>query len=124
MCCISFTSFWCSFNVCYQEQLLSIPNGDFEAVMKARYLQNMINKWVVMTTTILNVKIIAILYYWSQNDMSYIVTIMGTTQLSLDLYKSHYEGIFGELNTKLISCPKVLAFVYGFLPGVDTHNHY
>jgi len=98
------------------------PKRALAAVLKARYPGNPQGHWVVMTTTILDVKLSAIVYAWSKDRWSYFITTMGDTNVSNDTYEAHYEDIWGVPRSKMILRPEVLAFVYALLPKVDTHN--
>ena len=88
------------------------PKQTLGALLKARYPENLEGHWVVMSTTILDVELKAIVYAWSKNNCSYFISTMGDTDPSADLYESKFEDLWGQGSSKYVLRPKVLAFGY------------
>ena len=98
------------------------PMRPLLAVMKARYGERVAGKWVVFTSTVAGVKLIAVAYAWSMKGISYFISTCGNTNPSSVLYKSNFEDEFGGVGYKMIQRPKLAEFLYQFLPIIDEHN--
>jgi hypothetical protein len=98
------------------------PKRPLMAILKARHGQRPAGHWVVMTTEINGVKLLAIAFAWSQKSISFFVSTVGTTTAALESYASNFEDEYGNTCSKLIRRPEIVDFIYRFLPVIDNHN--
>ena len=98
------------------------PMTAIHSVLTARCGDKPAGHWVVFKTTISNVKIAAIGYAWSHSSVSYFVTTCGSTHPAVNSYETHYEDEFGVVQTRKIRRPRILEWVYDYLPLLDEHN--
>ncbi|CAB9515559.1 unknown protein [Seminavis robusta] len=96
------------------------PMEVLNAVLKARHGDKPAGHWVVMTTTIAGVDLLAIAYAWSQKGVSYFISSCG--EPSEIKYESKFEDEWGNTGSKLINRPKICHFIYEYLPLIDEHN--
>jgi hypothetical protein len=69
------------------------------------------------------VDVLAITYAWSHNSScSYFVSTCGSTYSAEQSYTTHFEDKFEIVSTKQISWPRLLEWVYDFLPLIAEHN--
>jgi len=101
------------------------PRGPLHAVLKARYPKRMIGHWVVFTTEIKGVSLIAMAYAWSNNDIAYMISTFGNTSACKDDYISNEKNTaFDGLNdTKTCERPDVYDVLFKFLPAIDSINN-
>jgi hypothetical protein len=92
------------------------------AVLKARHGQWPAGHWVVMSTEISGVRLLAIAFAWSQKSISFFISTIGTTAPALESYASNFEDEYGNTCSKLIQRPEIVDFIYRFLPVNDNHN--
>jgi hypothetical protein len=62
------------------------PTSALHAVLKARFGSKTAGHWVVMTTTIDGVEMLALAYDWSQRGVSYFLSTCGNTDVSSVAY--------------------------------------
>jgi hypothetical protein len=86
------------------------PMQALYAILKARHGDRPAGKWVVMTTTIADVKLIAIAYAWSMKGTSYFISTCGSTEKSHKLYNSNFQNEFGMTDFKSIERPDIVDF--------------
>jgi hypothetical protein len=98
------------------------PMAALHAVLKARHGDHPAGHWVVMTTEISDVNLIAIAYAWSQKGISYFISTCGSTTASPIKYESKFENDWGEVDFKEIDRPDIVHFLYEYLPLIDEHN--
>lgn len=98
------------------------PMPILHAVLKARYEGRPAGHWVVMSTTISDVKLFALAYAWSQTGVSYILSTCGTTDPCPIKYQTSFEDSYGITTSKDIDRPNVAHFLFEFLPLIDEHN--
>ena len=91
-------------------------------VLEARHGSRPAGHWVVMKTKIAGVALFAIAYAWSQRGISYFISTCGSTDVHDEKYISNYKDDFGNVTFKEINRPKILHFLYEFLPIIDEHN--
>ena len=101
---------------------LFFPMATLHEILKARHGDRPAGHWVVMTTTIAAVKVIAIAYAWSQRGVSYFVSTCGSTEPSKMKYESKFEDEWGGTNFQTIDRPEIVHFLYEYLPLIDEHN--
>ncbi len=92
------------------------------AVLKARYGTKPAGKWVTFRAEIAGVKLIAMVYAWSQRGVSYFVSTCGRTDPHPVKYRSNYEDDFGVVTYKELERPWIAHFLYQYLPLIDEHN--
>ena len=98
------------------------PKRPLMAVMKARHGSRPAGHWVVMTSEISGVKLLAIAFAWSQKSTAFFISTVGTTAPALQSYASNFEDEYGNTCTKFIRRPEIVDFIYRFLPVIDNHN--
>jgi hypothetical protein len=98
------------------------PKRPLQAILKARHGTRPAGHWVVLTTKISGVDIIAIAYAWSQSSTAFFVSTVGTTAPARDCYCTNFEDEFGMVQSKLIPRPDICDFIFRFLPIIDNHN--
>jgi hypothetical protein len=98
------------------------PKRPLMAVMKARHGQRPAGHWVVMTTEISGVKLLAIAFAWSQKSIAFFISTVGTTVPAAESYATNFEDEYGNPCSKLIPRPDIVDFIYRFLPLIDSHN--
>jgi hypothetical protein len=87
------------------------------AVLKARFKDRPAGNWVIYTTEISGIKLIAIAYACSQRGVSYILSTCGSTEPSEKFYMSYFdEDDYGEVGSKEVSRPKLAHLIYDYLP--------
>jgi len=90
-------------------------------LLKARYSEQHVLHWVIMRTSISDVPIFEIAYTWIQRSVSYFISTCGSTEMYETKY-SHFEDYWGNVTIKEINRPKILHYVYAFLPLIDDYN--
>jgi hypothetical protein len=98
------------------------PMRALKSVLDARYGEHPAGHWVVFTTEISGVKLIALAYAWSQKGVSYFISTCGSTNMSRVKYLSSFEDEFGNVSHKTIDRPELCHFLYEYLPLIDEHN--
>ena len=98
------------------------PMRALKSVLDARYGERPAGHWVVFTTEISGVKLIALAYAWSQKGVSYFISTCGSTEASRVKYLSSFEDEFGNVSHKTIDRPELCHFLYEYLPLIDEHN--
>jgi Transposase IS4 len=98
------------------------PMEVLHRILSARHGDKPAGHWVVMTTSISEVKLIAVAYAWSQKGVSYFISTCGSTETSPVKYESKFEDNWGNVATKLINRPELCHFLYEYLPLIDEHN--
>jgi hypothetical protein len=98
------------------------PMEALHAVLKARHGSRPAGHWVVMTTEISDVKLIAIAYAWSQNGVAYFISTCGSTEPCPIKYESKFEDEWGITNFREYDRPEIVHFLYEYLPLIDEHN--
>jgi hypothetical protein len=96
------------------------PKKQLLAILRARHSYARGN-WVVMSTEVAGVKLMAIAYAWSTKGVSYFVTDNGDTRPGTP-YTAAFEEDSGGVGTALLPRPAVCSFVYKLLPLIDEHN--
>jgi hypothetical protein len=91
--------------------VLMAPSGDSPA-----------GHWVVFHGTISNVKLMAVVYGWSQRGLSYFISTGRSTELHDKKYLSSLEDNFGNIVYREINCPKFGHFLYDNLPLINEAN--
>jgi len=101
------------------------PRGPLHAVLKARYPKQMIGHWVVMTTRIKGVDLIAMAYAWSNNDVAYIISTFGNTSACKEDYISNEKNTAfdGVNDTKTCQRPDLYDTLFRMLPTIDAINN-
>ena len=61
-------------------------------------------------------------YAWSQKGISYILSTCGSTEPSPNMYKSYFEGDFGNVSYKELNRPSIAHLLFDYLPLIDEHN--
>lgn len=98
------------------------PKAPLRAVLKARHGQAFAGNWVVFTTTIDGVDIIAMVYGWSNEGVSYFVSTVGDTTVHGEPYLHKFESAFGGRSHKCVPRNKLAHQVYETLPVIDVFN--
>jgi hypothetical protein len=98
------------------------PMPVLHKILSARHGNKPAGHWVVMTTTIAGVKLLAIAYAWSQKGVSYFISTCGSTEPSPIKYESKFEDEWGNNNFREIDRPDIVHFLYEYLPLIDEHN--
>ncbi len=98
------------------------PMAAIHSVLTARCGDKPAGHWVVFKTTINGIKLAAIGYAWSHSSVSYFVTTCGSTHPAVNSYETHFEDEFGVVQTRKIRRPRILEWVYDYLPLLDEHN--
>ena len=98
------------------------PTDILQEVLFARYPSKRIGHWVVMKTVIHSVPILAIAYAWSSRGIAYFGSTVGDTGVDAKQYISKFEDDYGNTGWKHINRPKILTFIYEFLPLIDESN--
>jgi hypothetical protein len=98
------------------------PKQCLERMLRARHGSRIAGKWVVFSTTIADVPLIAIAYAWSQSNIAFILSTCGTTCAAEEMYKSSFEDEFGHCTYKELPRPCLVAFLFTYLSLVDEHN--
>ena len=98
------------------------PMQALHAVLRARYGDRPAGHWVVFHATISNVKLMAVVYGWSQRGLSYFISTAGSTELLDEKYISSFEDNFGNMVYREINRPKFAHFLYDNLPLIDEAN--
>lgn len=78
--------------------------------------------WVVMSTEVAGVKLLAIAYAWSSRGTSFFITTFGSTEEGDTMYTSNFEDEYGAVGCVEIPRPSICSFVYEMLPVIDEHN--
>ena len=97
------------------------PMQALYAMLKARHTKP-IGHWVVATSEIHGVKLVAIAYAWSARGVSYFVTTAGNTAPAEALYKSYFEDDWGNVGFKELQRPEICDYLYERLPIIDELN--
>jgi hypothetical protein len=92
------------------------------AVLKARFGSKTAGHWVVMTTNIAGVEMLALEYAWSQRGVSYFLSTCGNTAVSSIAYRSAFEDDFGNVDYKFLPRPQLAHFIFEYIPLIDEHN--
>jgi hypothetical protein len=90
--------------------------------MKARHGSRPAGHWVVMRATIASVPLLAIAYAWSQKGVSYFISTCGSTEPDKMKYISKFEDEWGHTGSRMLDRPKIVHFLYEYLPLIDEHN--
>lgn len=99
------------------------PKRVLHRIMKARHGKTQVGNWVVMSTNIKGVKLIAIAYAWSNKDVSYVLSTMGETIACEDSYVSFdTNNGYDSMETKQHARPEIADFLLRFLPKIDGSN--
>ena len=98
------------------------PMRALKRILDARYGEHPAGHWVVLTTEMSGVKLIALAYAWSQKGVSYFISTCGSTEASREKYVSSFEDEFGNVSHKTIERPELCHFLYEYLPLIDEHN--
>ncbi len=91
-------------------------------VLRACYGDRPAGHWVVFHATISNVRLMAVVYGWSQRGLSYFISTAGSTELHDEKYISSFEDNFGNIVYREINRPKFAHFLYDNLPLIDEAN--
>jgi hypothetical protein len=87
------------------------------AVLRAHYGDRSAGHCVAFEATTLEVKLMAVVYDWSQRGLSYsISTTRGSTELHDKKYMSSFEDNFGNIVLKKVNHPKFSHFLNENLP--------
>jgi hypothetical protein len=105
-----------------KNHLSLFPKRPLQAVLSARYPDRPAGHWVVMTTEICGVYLIALAYAWSHSSVSFFISTVGDTSPATVSYKTNFTNDFGEITSKSIPRPDLCDFIFGFLPVIDNHN--
>ena len=105
-----------------KQNLQYFPMQVLKAVLLARYPTRPAGHWVVMKAVISGVEVFALMYAWSNNGIAYFISSCGKTIRHECMYKSSYEDMFGNVESKEHPRPAILHMVYDFLPLIDEHN--
>jgi hypothetical protein len=73
------------------------------AVLKEPFKDQPAGHLVTFITEISGVKLIAIAYAWSQQGISYILSMCGSTEPPEKCYMSYFEDDYGNLGSKEVS---------------------
>jgi hypothetical protein len=98
------------------------PMEVLHRILSSRHGDKPAGHWVVMTTTIQDVSLVAVAYAWSQKGVSFFISTCGSTEISPVKYESKYEDNWGMTAMKLINRPELCHFLYEYLPLIDEHN--
>jgi hypothetical protein len=98
------------------------PKQCLERVLRACHGSRIVGKWVVFSTTIAEVPLIAVAYAWSQNSIAFVLSTCGTTCAAEAMYKSSFEDEFGHCTYKELPRPCLVEFLFEYLSLVDEHN--
>jgi hypothetical protein len=98
------------------------PTKALHGILRSRFGDKAAGHWVVMTTAISGVKLMAISYAWIHRGMSYFLSTCGSTAPSSVVYQSNFEDEFGNVDFKMLPRPQVCHFLYEYLPLIDEHN--
>lgn len=105
-----------------KNHLSLFPKRPLQAVLSARYPDRPAGHWVVMTTEVCGVYLIALAYAWSHSSVSFFISTVGDTSPATVSYKTNFTNDFGEITSKSIPRPDLCDFIFGFLPVIDNHN--
>ena len=78
------------------------PMDALHAILSARHGEHPAGHWVVMTTSISGVKLIAIGYAWSQRGVSYFISTCGRTVPHAKFYEAKYEDVWGNTCSRYV----------------------
>ena len=98
------------------------PGELLRAILLARHNKRPAGHWVVMKTVISDVPLFIMVYAWSHQGLSYMVTTCGTTVRHVTDYTSKFEDGYGNTSSKQLPRPAVAHLLYDFLPLIDEHN--
>jgi hypothetical protein len=98
------------------------PMAYLSEVLKARFGAKFAGHWVVMTATIVGVKLMVVVYAWTQMGVSYFLSTCSITHQLTILHQINFEGEFGNVNFKLIPRPHITHFLSLYLLLIDEHN--
>jgi hypothetical protein len=98
------------------------PQAALRAVLLARHGTRPAGHWVVMTTEIGGVFLIAICYAWSQQRCSYFISTCGSTTAHPIKYETSYEDEWGQTAVRYIDRPNIVHMTYMRLPEIDEIN--
>ena len=98
------------------------PMKVLHRILTARYKNRPAGHWVVMHTTISDVRIMVVAYAWSQRGVTYLVSTCGSTAVHPQKYETSFEDDFGNVRVKEVNRPWVAHFLYEYLPLIDEHN--
>jgi hypothetical protein len=90
--------------------------------LKSRFGSKTAWHWVVMTTNISGVEMLALAYAWSKRGVAYFLSTCGNTAVSSVAYRSAFEDDFGNVNYKFLPRPQLAHFTFEYLPLIDEHN--
>jgi hypothetical protein len=98
------------------------PMPVLHKILLARHGNKPTGHWVVMTTTIAGMKLLAIAFAWSQKGVSCFILTCGSTKSSPIKYESKFEEEWGNNNFCEINQLDVVHFLYEYLPLIDEHS--
>jgi hypothetical protein len=84
------------------------PMQALHAVLRAHYGDRPAGHWLVFETTILEVKLMAVVYVWSQRGLLYFISTDGSTELHDKKYLSSFKTkleIFLSKKSIVLSLP-------------------
>jgi hypothetical protein len=105
-----------------KNNLALFPQRPLKAILDARYPERKAGHWVVMTTELCDVPLIAIAYAWSNSSVAYFLSTVGDTCPAAKFYETKFEDEYGEKQEKQVPRPEICDFIYDFLPLIDNHN--
>ncbi len=77
------------------------------AVLKVYFKDQPAEHRVTFTTEIYGVRLITVVYAWSQEEVSYLLSTCGSTELSEKMYMSYFEDDFSNVGSKEVIQPKL-----------------
>lgn len=98
------------------------PKQIIHAIIRARSPKYPAGRHVVMKATISGVETFLLVYAFSNNDFTYMVSLSGTTISHEKVYRSNFTDEYGNTTFKEIPRPCVAHFLYELLPLIDNHN--
>jgi hypothetical protein len=95
-------------------------------LLKAQFNICPAGHWVVFEDKVVGVKLMAIVYKWSQKvgggGACIMISTFGSMQIHEIKYLSTFEDKYGNIDHKEINHPQVCHFLYDYLPLIDKHN--
>jgi hypothetical protein len=99
------------------------PTAALYAVLKARFRSKTAGYWVVMTTNIAGVEMLALAYACSHRGVSYLFSTCGNTDVFSVAYQSAFEDNFGNVDYKFLPRPQLANVMSEYLPLIDEHTN-
>jgi hypothetical protein len=78
--------------------------------------------WVVMTTNMADIQMMALAYAWSQRGVLYFLLMSVNTVVSSVAYISAFEDDFGNVDYKFMPLPQLAHFFFEYLPLIGEQN--